>query len=84
MGFFTIEGSNDYGKTWVEEITEPATDIRQATVLLRQDLDRTCSVSLAKSVLTLWDQGRGEAVVSDKGISLLKDPIQWRYRYTEN
>lgn len=81
MGFFTVEGSNDGGKTWMEEITEPAADLAQATALLRQDLYRTASTRQTRMVLTAWDKGRGEAVVSDTGKPLDQDPIHWRFRY---
>lgn len=83
-GFFTVEGSDDFGKTWMEEITEPAADLRQATVLLRQDLARTSSEELSRTVLTLWDKGKGVAVVSDSGRPLSLDRHHWRFSYTES
>jgi hypothetical protein len=84
MGFFTVMGSDDFGQTWKEEITEPATDLRQATVLLRQDLAATASPELSRKVLKGWDEGRGVVEVSDKGLPLDKDPIHWRYAFVEN
>lgn len=84
MGFFTVEGSNDYGQTWQEEITQPAADLRQATSLLLQDLSCTSTPELTRRTLALWDKGKGSAVVTDSGRAYNLDPNHWRFRYQEN
>jgi hypothetical protein len=84
MGFFTVEGSSDFGKTWMEETTEPAADLRQATELLRQDLSNTASPEMTRRTLALWDTNKGEAVVTDTGKAYNLDPIHWRFRFSEN
>lgn len=83
-GWFTVEGSDDFGRTWQEEITEPATDLRQATMLLRQDLDNTASSQMARTVLAGWEKGKGTVVVTDSGRPYTEDKHHWRYSFTEN
>jgi hypothetical protein len=84
MGFFTVDGSSNGGETWVNEITQPAADMRQATALLLDDLAGTFNSAAARRVLALWDKNKGEAVVTDSGRAYNLDKNHWRFRYQES
>jgi hypothetical protein len=80
MGFFTIEGTNDGGRSWAEEITLPAADIHHATQLLEQDVTNTASPEMAHEAMRRWARTPGSVTIID---SVRTPDVQWRFTYSE-
>lgn len=80
MGFFVVQGTNDGGRSWAEEITLPAADIHHATQLLEQDVTNTASPEMAHEAMRRWARTPGLVTIID---SPAHPEVQWRFQYSE-